>query len=193
MKGIYRRKAGRAVQIEDDDDDDDDDPDLVENLEDDTLDAVLGRPVAAVPSVNRGERTVASGAAQTTAKRKPSASKKGPAKGGRAMLGRPVQGLEDEQEDFSALLDAIGATSTDEDGVPSFPSAAPPRSHSPATLPASKNKSRVPGKSRGAGRGRGRGFASTSKRQVTQVQEMFHSSEGEDFTLGLANISDTSV
>ena len=188
---MYRRKAGRAVQ-DDPDDEDEDDHELVENLEDDTLDAVLGRPAASVPSIKSGKRTAARGAAQTTANatRKPARAKKGPAKRGRTVLGSPVQGLEDDQEDFGALLDAIGATSTDEDGVPSFPSA-PRRARSSATLPASKNRSRVPGKSRGAGRGRG--FASTSKLQVTRVQELFHSSEGEDFTLGLANISDTSV
>ena len=100
MKGMYRRKAGRAVQAADDDpdDEDEDDHELVENLEDDTLDAVLGRPAASVPSVKSGKRTAASGAAQTTAnaKRKPARAKKGPAKRGRTGLGPPVQGLEDD-------------------------------------------------------------------------------------------------
>lgn len=194
---MYRRKAGRTFEVEEDidhDEDEDSDPELVENLGDDNLEAVLGRPVASV-SVKKGKQKVSSVPVQATAKRKPNRSKKGtvnmqaPPKG-RTMLVPPVNELEDGQEDSSALLNAIGATSTDEDGVPSFPSA--PQLSRPFTKPpASKIQFCVPGKSRSSGRGRG--FASTSKLKVTQVREIFDSDEVEDFTLGLNNISDASV
>ena len=193
---MYRRKAGRAVEVEEDldnEEDEDSDPELVEMLDDGDLDTMLGRPVASTPSVKKGKGKVFNGTAQVTAKRKPSRSKRGtgniqaPPKGRRI---RPVEESKGIQEDFSALLNAIGATSTDKDGVP-YLSSASQLPQSPIKRPISKNRPWLPVKRQGAGRNRG--FATTSKSKLALVQETFDSDEVEDFTLGLNNISDTSM
>jgi hypothetical protein len=195
---MYRRKAGRVMEVEDDpghEDDEDSDPELVRALDDD-LEVVLHRPVASTPLVNKGKgRAFDGGTARTAANRKPGLSKRGtvdvraPRKGGRTMPPSQVE-EESELEDFSALLDAVGAISTDEDGVPHFPSS----SHLPqsSTKPAmSKGRSRASVKTRGAGRGRG--FATMSRLRVARAQEIFDSDELEDFTRELNEVSDTSV
>jgi len=196
---MYRRKAGRAVEVEEDLDNEegeDSDPELVEMLDDGDLDTMLGRPVTSTPSVKKGKGKVFNGTAQVTAKRKPSRSRRGtgniqaPPKGRRIRPISPVEESESEQEDFSALLNVIGATSTDKDGVP-YLSSASQLPQSPIKRPISKKRPWLPVKRQGAGRNRG--FATTSKSKLALVQETFDSDEVEDFTLGLNNISDTSM
>jgi hypothetical protein len=194
---MYRRKAGRAVEVEEDpnyEDDEDSDPELVGALEDGDLEPVL---CSSTPLVKKGKGKVFTvGTARTRGKREPDRSKKGTAKikslqkVGRTMPISPVDDSEGEQEDFSAMLDAIGATGSDKDGVPYLPSTSQhPQSHIKQAL--SKSRSRRPVKSRGAGRNRG--FATTSNSNLTRAQAIVDFDEVEDFTFALNNISDTSV
>jgi hypothetical protein len=173
VKGMYRRKAGRVVEVEDEPDHDDDeesDPELVRALDD--LKVVPDRPVASTPLVKKGKwRAFEGGTPQTAVNRKPGWSKRGtvnvraPRKGGRTMPPSQVEESESEREDFSALLDAVGAISTDEDGVPYFPSASQPSQSS--TKPSmSKGRSRASVRTQGAGRGRG--FATISRLKVAR-------------------------
>ena len=202
VKGMYRRKAGRAIEVEEDLDhegDEDGDSDLVEALEDADLGPVLRKSVASDPLVKKGKGKVLNkGTGRTTAKREPDRSKRRtakiqtPRKGKRTMLSPPIGDSEGEQEDFGAMLDAIGATGTDEDGVPYLPTASQhSQSHIKQPLPISKRRWRTPIKTRGAGRNRG--FATTSKSNLTRSQDISDSDEVEDFTLALCNIPDTSV
>ena len=198
VKGMYRRKAGRAIEVEEDPDHDEDgDPELVETLGDGDFEPVLYRPVASTPLVKKGKGKVFNtGTAQTKVKGKPDRSKKrsvkiqAPQKGGRTTPISLLEELEVEEEDFDAMLDAIAATGTDKDGVPYLPSASR-YSQSSIKQPVSKGRSRVPIKSRGAGRNRG--LATTSKSNSTRAHGIFDSDEVEDFTFELNNISDSSV
>ena len=201
VKGMYRRKVGRAIEVEEDHDhegDEDSDPELVGAMEDDDLEPVLCRSVASTPLVKKGKGKMPNrGTDRTTTNREPDRSKqKGTVKiqalqeVERAMPIFPVGDLEEEQDDFTAMLDAIGATGTDEDGVPHLPSTSRhSQSHINRSLP--KSRSRRPAKSRGAGRNRG--FTTTSSSSLTRAQDIFDSDEVEDFTFVLNNISDASV
>lgn len=197
---MYRRKAGRAVVVEEDGDhegDEDGDSDLVETLEDVDLEPVPCKSVASTPLVKKGKGKVfIKDTARTTAKRDPNRSTKrtvkiqAPRKGRRSMSNSPVDNLEGEQEDFDTMLGAIGATGTDKDGVPYLPSD-PIHSQSHIKQPLSKSRPRASVKTRGAGRNRG--FGTTSMSNLTRAQDISDSDEMEDFTLALNNISDTSV
>ena len=200
VKGMYRRKAGRAVEVEEDLDhegDEDGDSDLAETLGDADMEPVPCKSVASTPLVKKGKGKVFNkDIARTTAKRRPDGSKKrivkvqAPRKGRRSVSNPPVVDLEGEQEDFDTMLGAIGATGSDKDGVPYLPSETQ-HSQSHIKQPLSKSRPRAPIKTRGAGRNRG--FATTSKSNLTRAQNIFDSDEMEDFTFALNNISDTSV
>ena len=196
---MYRRKSGRAVEVEEDldnEEDEDIDPELVEILDDGDIEVALGQPVAPTPVVKKGKGKISKGVtARTTTKRKSNKSRKAtvnvqvPPKAGRTTSISPVAVLEGGQEDFDVFLGAIGATNTDKDGVP-YLSSASQLSQSHKEQPNSNNRPRVPVKGRGAGRRRG--FATSSMSKLTQAQEIFGPDEVEDFTFGLNNISDTS-
>jgi len=194
---MYRRKAGRAVGVEEDPDhegDEDSDPELVGALEDGDLEPVLCRPVASTSLVQKGKgKDFNMGTARTPANRSKkhgTAKTQPPQKVARTMPTSPADDLEGQHEDFCAMLVAIGATGTDKDGVPYLPS---PSQHSQSHIkqPLSKSRSRKSVKSRGGGRNRG--FATTSNSNLTRVQDIFDSDEVEDFTFALNNIPDTSV
>ena len=200
VKGMYRRKSGRAVEVEEDLDhegDEDGDSDLVETLEDAGLEPVPYEYVASTTLVKKGKGKVFNkDTPRTTAKRQPDGSKRRTVKiqarrkGRRPMLDSPVEDLERDHEDFDTMLGAIGATGTDKDGVPYLPSDSK-HSQSHIERPLSKSRPRPPVKARGARRSRG--FATTSKSNLTRARDIFDSDEVEDFTLALNNISDISV
>ena len=194
---MYRRKAGRAVEVEEDPDhegDDDSDPELVGALEDGDLEPVPRRPVGSTSLVQKGK---GKGFTMGTARIPANRSKKHgitktqpPQKVGGTMPMSTEDDLEGNHGEFSAMLDAIGATGTDKDGVPYLPSAS---QHSQPHIkqPLSKSRSRKPVKGRGGGRNRG--FATTSSSNLTRAQDILDSDEVEDFTFALHNIPDTSV
>jgi structure-specific endonuclease subunit SLX1 len=201
VKGMYRRKAGRAVEVEEDPDheqDEDGDPELVGTLDDADFEAALG--VASTPVTKKGKgkgKAFGKGSAQAISKRKPYRSKKGtftPPKRGRTMPISQVGGFEGDEGDFGALLNAVGATGTDKDGVPYFQLGVPPASQpsrSSVKQPVPMKRSCAPVKTRGADPKRG--LATISKSKLTQAQTIFNSDEGEDFGPELGQVSDTSV